>query len=564
MVADMRNSSKNRQVVWMFFLAVLVYGIYVSFFTSTVHIEVDEELYLELAKSFHYEHRFVVNGRVVNYSCVLYSLLISLAYYVYSPERILLLIRLIGVVCMCSGIFPIWKLSKKVLGDEKKAFFISGLSMIMPYMFDSAYVMQEVLSYPLFLWSVYFLYCVYEEKKTKDIMLLAVFSVLCFFSKTYLFCIPLVVGLYWVFLLFTANEKEYLTIGLKYAGCYAGLFGLFYLGIAWINGGEGSNHYASQVSQLFPITFLTVISAILGIAVYFALFMLNTGIFPLLSVWTGRRKLKNADRKLADTILWMGLFLIVQTVILIVLTEEGVPTIPHKFLFRYFQVLVPVLLILFQKVEGQLSFLHQRSARAMVGAVLLIDFAYFLVMKGNTRQAIADGHIYLLLENLTKYLFPYADAVIIILIAAAVVIFTFGVKKNEAVWTKYYPKGIIIFLICFWILNVIQLPYYTNFIAGGSKLQKDGISLADYLVDKTKNNEKIYYLESGNENVYLRNIYGYLKQGTIVLKDVETVEAESNQYCITAKENADLMTGWTRIALPTEVLDLYMREDTVK
>ena len=45
---------EDKQVLFLFLAAVVVYGIIVSFFTSTVHIDVDEELYVALARSFHY------------------------------------------------------------------------------------------------------------------------------------------------------------------------------------------------------------------------------------------------------------------------------------------------------------------------------------------------------------------------------------------------------------------------------------------------------------------------------------------------------------------------------
>ena len=138
-----------RKIWGVFILSVIVYGIIAAVFTSTVHIDVDEELYTALARTFHYQGRFGTGDDILNYSCVLYSMLISLAYYFYEPDRILFLMRLIGVISMCSAVFPIWLLAKKVLKDDREAFIISLFTMILPYMFDTSYLMQEVLSYPL-------------------------------------------------------------------------------------------------------------------------------------------------------------------------------------------------------------------------------------------------------------------------------------------------------------------------------------------------------------------------------------------------------------------------------
>ena len=88
---------------YLFLIGVIFYALWVSIFTSTVHIEVDEELYVTLAKSFHYIGRFEKNGQLLDYSCVLYSMLLSLTYYFYKPTGILFLMRMVGVLCMCSS-----------------------------------------------------------------------------------------------------------------------------------------------------------------------------------------------------------------------------------------------------------------------------------------------------------------------------------------------------------------------------------------------------------------------------------------------------------------------------
>ena len=190
---------EDKQVLVLFLAAVVVYGIIVSFFTSTVHIDVDEELYVALARSFHYCRRFEYNGQIPNYNCVLYPMLISLAYYVYSPGRILFVMRMFGVTILCSSVFPIYLLAKQILKDRRKAVLLSSFLMIMPYMFDSAYLMQEVLNYPLFIWAVYFINSFYDNEndagKNKYLVYGAVLSVLCVFTKTYMFFLPVTVNL---------------------------------------------------------------------------------------------------------------------------------------------------------------------------------------------------------------------------------------------------------------------------------------------------------------------------------------------------------------------------------
>ena len=89
-------------MIGVYLLAVMGYTLWVSNFTIPVHIKVDEELYISMARSFHYEGVFSENGVRLNYSCILYSMLISLAYYFCTPENIIFGMRVIGVCTMLS------------------------------------------------------------------------------------------------------------------------------------------------------------------------------------------------------------------------------------------------------------------------------------------------------------------------------------------------------------------------------------------------------------------------------------------------------------------------------
>lgn len=161
-----------------------------------VHVKVDEELYLGLARTFHYQGFFGMGKQTYSYSCVLYSMLISIAYFWYTPEKILLLMRMINVFTLCSAAFPIGLLAVNILETRKSALRATAFLMFFPYMFDCAYFMQEVLCYPLFMWTVYFLYSVKKMQSILRYVIAAVFSVLCLYTKTNMFFIPIIVNVY--------------------------------------------------------------------------------------------------------------------------------------------------------------------------------------------------------------------------------------------------------------------------------------------------------------------------------------------------------------------------------
>lgn len=567
------------KVCGIFLLSLIVYGVIISFFTATVYVNVDEELYVALAKSFHYSGRFEVNGKLTDYNCVLYSLLLSLAYFFYSPEKILFIMRFIGVVCMCSSVFPIWLLAGNLLKREKEVLMVCGLSMLMPYMFDCVYLIQEVLSYPLFLWSLYFLYLGYgqlEEKQTGKAGELrwfaagAVFSVLCFFTKTYMFFIPAVLN---VSLLWDAWKKKKMKRVLMplcvYDGIYLTMTGGLYVLILAVNGfAKGNNHYAGQFSWLFPITGWTVVSGIVCLIIYFALLVINMGLLPIISVWVNRKKYEKAVEWLGSFVLMSLAFLLFEIVVLIVLTEEGVPTVPHKFLFRYFHVLVPPVLILFVGDANKQDVLKTKVFFLLSVGSCAISFIYFIGIRGNTRQAIADGYFYLLLENITKNILPYADAITVFLAGCMLtVISVFAEKRKESILKIFIRFGIV-GIIFLWLVNCVQLPVYNNRITDGKTTQRDSIEIADYLNENEY--EFVYYVVTSIEesDSYVRNFYGYLKQQHQViypeelgqiLKDKERGKAAFLVSVETAEKELEVFQ-LKKVELPLKKLTMYCQE----
>lgn len=82
----MGRRENSLKLFGIYFFAVIVYGSLVSFFSIPVHLGVDEELYISMARSFHYEGVFAKGGEVLDYTCVLYSMLLSVAYFFTAPN----------------------------------------------------------------------------------------------------------------------------------------------------------------------------------------------------------------------------------------------------------------------------------------------------------------------------------------------------------------------------------------------------------------------------------------------------------------------------------------------
>lgn len=555
-------AKEMKKIVGIYLISILAYGIFVSFITSTVHIGCDEELYLELAKSFHYSRRFWYNGAPATYNSVLYSVLLSLTYYFYSPERILFIMRMFGVIMMCSVIFPTWMLACKVLSNKKHAMIFSGISLLLPYMFECGYLMQEVVSFPLFMWTVYFLYRAQEEtwQNMKWVILSSVFSLLCFFTKTHLFFIPVIVNIlfFWEFCL-KGRKWNMLCKLLVYDAVYLFLTGILYFIILYINQFEqGSNRYVDQFSHLFPITVMTVICAVTLSVSYAALFILCTGIVPVASVISNRKMFKGSNKYLWNFTLVSCIFMVFETVFLSTIPEEGLQIFPHRFLFRYIHMLTPLVFLLAVKVWEETSILFGKKTWILVILVTAVCAYYFGTMQGKTTQGIVDGFVFLLLENLSKFFIPYGDVIVTVTAGIVIAGLIWAQNNRKKDIRKIVLSGGIAIIAALWIINCVQLPVYNNIIAGGKAIQNDSIQIANYLNEGGY--DFVYYIDPENGERYPRNFYGYIKQEWQVIDEaqIEEIAMNDERAVFLGLKSEDIISD---IIIPfnltTEKLELY-------
>ena len=533
-IRSILNNIKYGVVLTIIFVIMVVgYGVFVSLFSSPIHVGVDEELYISMARTFHYEGKFMMGGELLNYNCVLYSMLISLAYYFYSPERIMLIIRLIGVISMCSSVYPVGLLAYRVLKDKRKAVFITVVLSMMPYMFDVAYAMQEVLSYPLFCWLILLLYELYDKdsgiNKIACILIITILSVFLVYTKTYLFCVPIINVVSIKRVIKDRNKVlETVKIMMMYDVMYIIGFVSVYIGIYAINGFQtGSNHYSSQISGLFPITISTILCGISCCVVYLGFFVVCTGLVPFIAVCSKQDNCEEQDRELIDFHVLGVLILVVEIVFMIIITEMGLNPLPGKFLFRYFQVFVPGIMILALKRSDEKY--DGRKIILWCEIPLVICLIYFLFENGISHNAIIDGHIFLLIENISRYIIPHFNVIItgVAILSVPVTGWIFMKGRNQI---RIICGLLTVAISVLFIIQWIQLPYYTNVIAKGSEIQQDSISIAHYLNDN--NIENVYYIQQEEENTYLRNFYGAIKQNYIVCNS-ETIK----EYVDTNKKN---------------------------
>ncbi|MDD5178595.1 MAG: glycosyltransferase family 39 protein [Candidatus Nanoarchaeia archaeon] len=153
----------TKKLLILFGITVLLKIILSIFIKNPVAFS-DDYSYMQLARSLFYSNSFTVLGQIVNQYTPLYPLLVSVSYVFKDMNTIFLSMKIINSIISSLMIIPIYLLSKEFL-EEKKAFLITVISMIIPTnLLFSNLVMSENLYYPLFFFSVYFIYKSFTSK----------------------------------------------------------------------------------------------------------------------------------------------------------------------------------------------------------------------------------------------------------------------------------------------------------------------------------------------------------------------------------------------------------------
>ena len=554
------------ELVVLYLAACLFYAWFVHRFTIPVHLGVDEELYISMARSFHYEGRFAMNGEVLDYSCCLYSMLLSAAYFFYDPSTILFHLRLIGVICMLSSVFPAYLLADRLLDSRKAVLIVVLATVLTPSMTDTAYCMQETLAYPIALW-IFYLILREGEQKDQGVRYSVLIGILCvaaYFVKTYLIVLPAAYVLFELMGMPVPGrlDRKVCRRG-KVLNCLVSC-GIFAVGVLLgreavlrINGGiPGVNHYATQFSSLFPLngqTFLSIQSCLLfyGICLLF-----YWGILPVVAVLRGRRQEEDSIRQFIRFLFVTGILLVLEIVVTIVVTEEGKPYLPHKFLYRYFQILeIPLLCLFMRLLERRTVSLYRRDLWITWGVCGYLAL-YFYFRGPSMRTAIIDAPLFLLLENASRYGNRFAGSLFCLLAGILVTLVYLRLLRPEGAESvrRRMPVLLVLFLLGFLGLDVFQLPYYCNKVADGSAIEADAVTIARMLNDRGITT--VYYLV-GDTDRYEQAVYAYQKAQTLVRTRQELAGTDRSGNIVITAAGTTPPSDAADLALPLQTLRVY-------
>lgn len=542
----------------IFIVGIILYGILASKMTNAMLLVNDEELYVNIARSFFFEHNFSRGYELINYSCVLYSIVISLAYFFYSPESITFLMRMIGIILVVSSVFPAYLLSKEVLKSKTKALGIAAITIIIPEMMSGMYLVQENLSYPLFLWLSYFIYLKLKrdnEKTNKiDIAIIILFALL-FFTKSYTIVFP--IGYFLFLIIEEIKENRYQRIKqIIFQGAILGiliLLGLF--AINAINGfQEGTNHYESQILSVFPIDINKIGYFIYGIFCYIVFSMYSMGILPVMLPLTRLKYYDSEDKKFIKIITLQAILAVIEVSAIVFIPEEGGKLFPSKVCFRYLAIFFIPYLLMFLKCKKE----QMKITKVTIIAYLIIGI-YLLMFYNMAKErvmCVIDGY-FLLLIDLLDSMFKISSSILMaIFIVITIVLIDNSKHKKGYNLASAYIEILVIALMAIFPINAYVPIYSSNVTREGLKTENDYIEIAKFL---KLDYDKVYGYYLSDYNFFTQVISDYIK-----VKELKELEIDTTNQDVAIIVNSNFkgkIYGAEKADIDTEYFDVYINDE---
>ncbi len=271
------------------FLILIVIKVILSSFILTPTQFADEYFYQRMAQSFFNQGQFLIDESPSTAYLPLYPITISPAFVFNDMQNIYFFMKVINCILSSTILFAGFLLAKEFM-TRKKAFLVSiVLSLVPPIFGFFPFLMSENLFYPLFLFTIYFMYKSFVEKEKRWLILTGLFIGLCSLTKitglilVFIFAIILTIKL--------IKEKKILNFlkagflsGLAFIAVYGWwllrnyfIFKNFFGGPMVGVGGVSYNDVLSNLVKEFSVTKLLII-----FANYFSYFALSLFIIFLI------------------------------------------------------------------------------------------------------------------------------------------------------------------------------------------------------------------------------------------------------------------------------------------
>jgi hypothetical protein len=194
---------KEYQYLAFLYAFLVILKIILSVFVTSPSIFGDEYIYTKLATNFLHNGEFMYHGETLSKYPFLYSLFLSPATIFANMEVVFFLMKVINAFLSSLVVFPLYFIAREFLSSKKSLFIAVLIGLFSSFFNISNYVLSENLFYPLFLFTIYFLYLAFSREDLKYFYISGVFLGLCFLTR--ILGISLVPVAFLVFLRYRKN-----------------------------------------------------------------------------------------------------------------------------------------------------------------------------------------------------------------------------------------------------------------------------------------------------------------------------------------------------------------------
>jgi hypothetical protein len=472
--------TKRKYFKWLFLAYCCAVGIrYLIAILASQNpfIMPDEALYANIARSLIAGDAISLRNQPLTYTNILYSLLISPIYSIFEAGTQFRMIQLFNCIVMNLAVFPAYGIANNLTKNQKVAFGIALLALLLPDMLLTTRIMTEAIVYPLFLWVVYLMFSKFSTTKSNlgKAFLAGLLAFLLTNAKSGSIAL---VGIFFIILIIDfmrSRSRSSLDHALVFAITYAALYVL----TRFVLSSQGMDFAVQSIyqtqTQLPTLTHLK--QTLPGLLLYAFFIPIAFGIYPLLLPASNLCRYDDVEKKQAAlTLITLALYAI-GACYLFFDTETIGNFFQGRIHIRYVFMFLPLLL----------GFVFSPKLEGVKPNSKLIAFSGFLLamMMSVSFDALLSGRQYPVDAISLSYII-HDDSVLNWRLLSQIAAITFAVGILALIAYKGWNKQVKrIFTICL-VLGLVtanwlgyDLNEYNNSEALSSDAQQCALQLSD-------------------------------------------------------------------------------------
>jgi len=458
----------------IFFLIVtlfIIIRVLITDMTSAIMV-IDETLYLSTARSLHNSGMLLFQAQPANISHLLYPLVLSIVYFLYSPESIMFSLRLFGMLVYSLGFIPVFLLSKTILKSATKALIVVVIVLFLPEAGYVGFISQEVTHFPLMMLAFYLIYLTIQSSSNtirtrKDVVYsiaLGATFYLLYENKaigiiaviSYIFCLFLI-GCFFIGNNISikksikATIKQLILVLLPFVLLFV-LFG-FVKNYLFVRSGIDSVNSHFSAAEYFILHYLRndfivfTTERLTGMLFYFYYLLIAFLGIPLIA-FMGIKSFDKNDQKFLLHTIGFTVLSIMMIVFTVYIFEGGASANPQRVHLRYvYYSFVPFKILAFKLINKRIhiNFLARYT--------LIFILLYTLVM--HDRLNILFGSAY---DNMSLFVFFASHHILNRLITDRILLLI--ITSVAVIAICYFKKEIFLSKVKFFVISIVLCIYF--------------------------------------------------------------------------------------------------------